>query len=204
VTWMPVPSGIAVAGDYAAAAAVRARVGRHHPLVGHFGTFGGHIRPLIDVAVIALARRADCEVLLIGRGSQEAWTDLTGRNPELAGRVHATGALDAPEVSAHITACDLMLQPYPDGVSTRRTSALAALAHGRALVTTSGALTETVWAERRAAALVPVGDSNSIAAAAASLLTEPAARADLAIRGQSLYMERFDVCHTIAALRGGG
>jgi glycosyltransferase involved in cell wall biosynthesis len=79
---------------------------------------------------------------------------------------------------------------------------MAALAHGCALVTTTGALTETVWAETRAAALAPVGDAETLAADAASLLAAPAARAALATRGRNLYMERFDLRHTIAALRG--
>jgi glycosyltransferase involved in cell wall biosynthesis len=202
VTWMPVPSGIAVVCDRAAAAEVRARVGRSgRPLVGHFGTYGGHIRPLVDTAVIALVNQRDCDVLLIGRGSEEARSDLTARQPQLAGRVHASGALDSPAVSAHITACDVMLQPYPDGVSTRRTSAMAALAHGRALVTTNGRLTEPVWNETRAALLVPVGDQSAIASAAAALVSNPAAREELARRGRAVYDARFDVQHTIEALR---
>ena len=40
------------------------------------------------------------------------------------------------EVSVHLSACDLMIQPYPDGISARRTSAMAALAHERPVVTT--------------------------------------------------------------------
>ena len=62
------------------------------------------------------------------------------------------------DASAHISACDLMLQPYPDGISTRRTSAMVGLAHGRALATTSGHLTESLWAESGAVAISPVNE----------------------------------------------
>ena len=48
-------------------------------------------------------------------------------------------------------ACDLLVQPYPDGISSRRTSAMAGLALGVPVVTTTGHLTEPLWAETRRA-----------------------------------------------------
>ena len=50
----------------------------------------------------------------------------------------------------HIGACDLLIQPYPDGISSRRTSAMAGLALGIPVITTTGSLTESLWAETRA------------------------------------------------------
>ena len=104
-------------------------------------------------------------------------------------------------MSVHIDACDVMLQPYPDGVSTRRTSAMAALAHERALVTTSGVLTEAFWALDHAAILVPATDSEELAAGVVALLADPIRRKLLSSRALALYRSRFDVTHTVKALR---
>ena len=105
------------------------------------------------------------------------------------------------EWSSHIHACDVMLQPYPDGVSTRRTSAMAALAHERALVTTSGALTEAFWALDHAAVLVPATEPAGLASGVAVLLADPIRRTQLGSRALALYRSRFDVTHTVRALR---
>ena len=149
IEWLPVPTTIPVVGDAVAIARVRSRYAGGRPLVGCFGTFGAHVRVLLRESLPLLAQQTDCSILLIGKRSESIVNELTLRYPQLTGRVHATGALSAKEVSVHIHACDVMLQPYPDGVSTRRTSAMAALAHERALVTTSGALTEAFWALNR-------------------------------------------------------
>lgn len=54
----------------------------------------------------------------------------------LADRIHWTGFQPAKRVSAFLGACDLMVMPYRDGVSLRRGTLMAVLAHGRPLITT--------------------------------------------------------------------
>jgi len=201
IEWLPVPTTIPVVGDAAAIARVRSRYAGGRPLVGCFGTFGAHVRVLLRESLPLLAQQADCSILLIGKRSESIVNELTLRYPQLTGRVHATGALSAEEVSVHIHACDVMLQPYPDGVSTRRTSAMAALAHERALVTTSGALTEAFWALDHAAILVPAAESAALATGVAVLLADPIRRTQLGSRALALYRSRFDVMHTVKALR---
>lgn len=51
-------------------------------------------------------------------------------------RVHWTGYLPNEAVSAHMTAADIMVLPYRDGVSLRRGTLMAALAHGRPVIST--------------------------------------------------------------------
>jgi glycosyltransferase involved in cell wall biosynthesis len=126
---------------------------------------------------------------------------LVRRNPAIAARLHVTGELLGEHLSRHLSACDLMIQPYPDGISARRTSAMAALAHGRPVVTTVGRLTESLWTESGAVATVPVDDATRLAPLAISLLESHSERQRLALSGAALYQERFELCHTINALR---
>jgi hypothetical protein len=201
IEWLPVPTTVPVVGDVAAAAAARSRYSAGRPIAGCFGTFGSLIRTQLLECVPLLTEQADCSILLIGRRSDAMASELASRHPHLANRLHATGVLSGEQVSVHIHACDVMLQPYPDGVSTRRTSAMAALAHERALVTTSGTLTEAFWAVDHAAILVPAADPAALASAAAALLADPMRRAQLGSRGADLYRSRFDVSHTVKTLR---
>lgn len=54
----------------------------------------------------------------------------------LAARVAWTGRLDDAAVSAALAVCDVLLMPYEDGVSLRRGTLMAGLAHGCPIVTT--------------------------------------------------------------------
>lgn len=58
----------------------------------------------------------------------------------LGERVHWTGFVPETEVSAYLYAVEQMVMPYRDGASLRRGTIMAALAHGRPLITTQPAL----------------------------------------------------------------
>lgn len=201
ITWLPVPSGIPVVNDLAASAAIRARYGRGHVLVGHFGTYGHRVRTLLGECLPALAARCDCAIVLLGRESRAMAEELLHKHPLLTGRIHGLGAMAPDDVSRFMSACDVMLQPYPDGISSRRTSAMAALCHARPVVTTSGPLTEPVWQERGAAVLIPVDDAAGLVEATAALAANPARRSQISARAGALYRDQFDLAHTIALLR---
>lgn len=203
IEWMPVPTVVPVAAaDDRERGALRRRYADGRPLIGHLGTYGQLIRPLLVDALPYLIAESGANVLLLGRGSDAMVDQCVLRYPALAGRLHAAGALDATALSQHISACDCMFQPYPDGVSSRRTSAMAALAHGRPLVTTRGVLTENTWGTSAGVGLCAVGDAPAAARACAAMVADPA---DLDHRGRAaraFYDAQFDVRHTLARLHG--
>jgi glycosyltransferase involved in cell wall biosynthesis len=202
-TWLPVASNIPVVDNPDSMRAIRARyVNGAGTLVGHFGTCDRHTTELLLRCVPELMQNGRPQaMLLLGRGSEQIRADLIHRQPALADRVHATGELRAADLSLHISACDLMLQPYIDGVSSRRTSTMVALAHGVPIVTTSGRLTEPLWAKSEAVAMAPVEDLSSLVERAARLLPDAAARQRMSAAALSLYSQRFDVERIIATLR---
>ena len=201
--WVPVPSTIPRVGDrQEARAIVRRYGGRGGRVIGHFGSCGPLIADQLAVAIPALLERApDASMLLLGDGCSALRRRLVDVFPALAGRLWETGPLAAAEISSHLLACDLVLQPFAEGVTTRRTSVMAALAHGVATVTTTGRLTEPLWQETGAVAMARAGDPLALAAVASWLLGDPEARARIGAAGRSAYDAYFDVRHTVAALR---
>jgi glycosyltransferase involved in cell wall biosynthesis len=203
-SWLPVVSNIPVIDDSEAIKAVRSRyVAAEGSIIGHFGTYDRHNTNLLQAAVGPLIGNGNKEVLLLlGRGGELARDAVIRNYPEVADRVRATGALDAADLSLHLCACDVMLQPYIDGVTSRRGSTMAALAHGVPVITTIGPLTEPLWAESKAVALVPVEDVKALVETTKRLLPDAAVRNNMSRAARTLYDERFDVKVIIAKLRG--
>jgi glycosyltransferase involved in cell wall biosynthesis len=139
--------------------------------------------------------------MLLGKGSLELRERLIELHPDLSQSVRATGTLSAADISRHVSACDVMLQPYQDGVSGRRTSVMTALAHGIPVVTTTGKATEKCWAKSQAVKLTELGDVRGMVDIAKELSRDGRERAHLRITGQALYRERFALDRTITTLR---
>jgi len=205
-TWLPVASTVPLIDDPANVAVIRARYAPPGGfLLGHFGTYGRHIAELLMASLPKLLQGGFHQAaLLLGRGSEALREKLIDRHPDLARQVHATGPLTASDISRHLSACDVMVQPYPDGVSSRRTSLMGGLSHGLPIVTTLGHLTEPFWARSGAVALAPVGDIAAIRGATEQLLASLIARNRMGDAAKALYRDRFDVKHTIKALREAG
>ena len=204
--WLPVPSNIPVADDGEGAGSIRKRYSstQNGLLIGHFGPYGDWISGALKASLLPiLEQRSDVSLLLIGDRSEGFRSQLVEEHPRLVTRIHATGELDALEVSRHISASDLMVQPYPDGVSGRRGSAMAVLSHGRAMVTTSGHLTEPLWGQSGAVELIDANDAALFGAATSRLIDDEQKRTRLGRAAGALYAERFALAHTIAALREG-
>lgn len=203
IQWRPVPTSVPVAAGDASADIRKTLVPAGRLLVGHFGTYSRLIVDTLSDCVCALtAGRNDRSVLLMGRGSREFRDCLVAHNPRLHGSVHATGSLDAYVLSRHIAACDVMIQPYPDGVSSRRSSIMVPLSHGVPTVTNLGISSEQCWRDSGAVALTGDGSVHSLVQMAERLLSDERERMRLRNDSRQLYGDLFDVNHTIEALRG--
>ena len=97
----------------------------------------------------------------------------------LADRVHWTGFLSDARVSAHLQAADLLVMPYRDGASLRRGTLMAALAHGRPLITTAPTAPTPQLMSGENCCLVPVGDVEALGTAVQTLADDAALRQKL-------------------------
>ncbi len=192
---IPIGSNIAVAPPAAfERAAWRARLGcpPNCLLLAYFGFLneskGGDT---LIYALASLVRRwpddgkAPPRLLMIGGrvGSSDptnqayaAHVDSLIRQLGLTELVRCTGYVPPAEVSAALLSADVVLLPYRDGVSFRRGSLHAALAHGCAIVTTTPRVPIPELRDGENVLLVPPDDPESLAAAALRLHHDPALR----------------------------
>lgn len=200
----PVPSNVPVVTDPAGVAAVRRRVAPGGgPVVGSFGSFADVVGELLAAALPPLlADRPGRVALLVGRKGDRLAARLVEAHPDLAGRVVATGGLSPDDASRHLQACDVLVQPYPDGVSGRRGSLMAGLAHGVAIATNAGHLTEPFWGESAAVALAPSPDPAALVEAAERLLADPDLRARVGAAARALHDRRCAIGRAVEALVG--
>lgn len=107
--------------------------------------------------------------------------------------VIAEGPLPAEEVSRRLSAADLALSNYSDGVSTRRGAMMAALQHRVAVVGTDGINTDPELREANGSAMVlaTAGDDPAFAAAVRQLTNNSAERARVAAGGLALFDQRY-------------
>lgn len=194
---LPIPSNVATVVDTRLRDQTRKRLlnGHARTIVGHFGTFSEEVTSLLaPVIERSLTEHPDRQILLVGDGGQQFAEQLSA--PE---RVTATGRLEAEQVACHLAACDLMVQPFPDGASTRRGSIMAGIALGVPVVSNWGQASEPCWKEERALALAP--DVASLPEVIDELLAQPEERQALGERGRQLYADRFSLEHTARSLR---
>ena len=167
--WLPVP-GCVAERSAASAAAIRLKYvadGQH--LLGHFGSYGAAVTSLLferlphimegDVDTVAVAAR--CRQRAVSRGARRTLPVVERTGPRRGVSVRLRSRRAHRRVRS-------VCQPYSDGITSRRTSAMACLSRGRPVVTTSGHLTEPLWAETRAVEIVEVGDSAAFARASSA------------------------------------
>jgi glycosyltransferase involved in cell wall biosynthesis len=151
-------------------------------VIALFGT--GHPSRLTGLAARAITGlEVPVTVLNLGAGAPA----LDGL--PASARVVTPGSLPAPRLATMLAAGDLALMPFVDGVTTRRSSVVAVLQHGLAVVTTRSSVTEPIFAD--ALALAPVGDEAAFVRATTSLVTDRAERDRLRAHARSLYEREF-------------
>ena len=202
MTWLPVPGCVppdaVTASDF-----VRRRYAADGTiLLGHFGSFGKDVTALLEERLDPIMRHtSQPSLLLLGSGSDSYRDRLLDAHPQWVGRVRSAGYVPGAHLAEHIAACDLFLQPYPDGITARRTTAMACLSQARPVVTTDGASTESFWVESGAVALANVHDVETFAGAVAALIEDPRRRFTLGVSGQALYARSFDVSRVVGMLK---
>ena len=201
MTWLPVYSTIPIVENKEAVAATRRHIVKENQLViGSFGTFGGDIgRDTFEIFFKLLSKNANIAGLLLGRGGERVAQSLYEKNASFKNRLFAPGSLSAEEISIHLQACDLLVQPYPDGISSRRTSAMAGIAHGLPVITKQGFLSEPIWSETNCVALSD--DISGFVKIAENLLDQANERAALGERARTTYEKYFSLSRTIRELR---
>jgi glycosyltransferase involved in cell wall biosynthesis len=106
-------------------------------------------------------------------------------------RVHRTGYVDAEEVSAYLQTCDVIVLPYRDGVSFRRGTLMAALTHGKAIVSTEPPIDEPLLQHGRNIWLVARESDKALGTAVGDLCANADLRQQLE-DGASELAQRFD------------
>jgi glycosyltransferase involved in cell wall biosynthesis len=154
--------------------------------------------------VLALDRlvRRGYDVRLLMVGGQVGDVDATNRvyadrvrslvqKHGLGDRVYWTGHISPEEVSANLLAADVVVMPYRDGASFRRTTFIAALCHACPVVTTRPTLPLAELRDGDNVSLVPPRDVDALTEAIARLADDTALRHKLAAGAEALG-QRFD------------
>lgn len=192
--WLPVPSNVATMAEHEQSREIRARMIQCDGYVlGHFGTFGSSIASLLTPILLAVLNYDTRRVfLLLGRGAVEYVDRISSENPGVLSRLFAKENLNSQDLANHLAACDLLLQPYPDGATARRGSLMAGVALGLPIVTSTSLQTELLWDYYKAVCLV----ENAVSAwceAINRLLSNYVIRSEYGQHAKLLYESRFSV-----------
>lgn len=141
----------------------------------------GHVAAALEVAL-----QDGHEIVFVSLG--HAPDELPIRHPRL--RTVRPGPQDAAELARLLAASDLFLAPYSDGVSTRRTTLMAALQHGLCVVSTGGKDRHPALC-KPALALAPVSDRAAFAALTRALASDAAARRSCGLAARALYERHY-------------
>jgi glycosyltransferase involved in cell wall biosynthesis len=117
-----------------------------------------------DPANVAYLQKMEAVIEELGLKAHISWTEY----------------VDGPEVSANFWASDICVLPYRDGVSFRRGTLMAALAHGLPILSTYPRVKIAEITEGENMALVRPDDSEALAGRIAQLAASPSLRQRLA------------------------
>jgi len=186
---VPIPVGTNITPTTADTATARERFGlRDRFVVALFGR--AHPSRALDYAERAIAELAMAPV-----GQRLTVFNLGDLAPRLALPAHVDvrtlSSQDDAELSYALRASDMLLLPFTDGVSTRRTTLMAGLAHGLPVVGLRAPESDRSLLTPGALILTPVGDRVAFARAVVSLSTDSGRLREIGEAGRRLYAERF-------------
>lgn len=202
VEWLPVPSNLPTQVDASCVEKVRRTLlgADATTLIGHFGSLRGVVTEILEPVVHRLLDgRPERLFVAIGSGSSAFAAECRALWPGLAARILATGNLPHEQAAEHMAACDVMVEPYPDGVSSRRSSTMGPLALGCVVVSNDGPWTEPVWRETGAVVLAASADPVLLCEKVEEVLRT---RPNLSERAARLYDAQFSFRHTVAVMSG--
>jgi glycosyltransferase involved in cell wall biosynthesis len=149
-------------------------------LIGYFGFLNASkgIETLLEGVSQALTKGIDAYLLMIGGrvGTSDVTNISFAQQVDkmisalgLRSRVRFTDFVEADQVSAYLTSSDLLVLPYRDGVSFRRGSFMAGIAHSRPIITTHPQITLPEVIDRINAYLIPPDSATALADAIVDL-----------------------------------
>jgi glycosyltransferase involved in cell wall biosynthesis len=172
IEWIPVGATILPDGTSRADHRSALKIEPDEIVVIHFSPRGsGKATSLVDGVWSRLKDLRRVRWVVIGSERKDAGRLLPGMSA--AEEVLFTGYSPPKDVSRWLAAADLCLVPFVDGISSRRTSAVAAMAHGLPVASTAGKLTDSIF--RSGPVLLWPADTAGMAEAARKLLADPKA-----------------------------
>ena len=157
------------------------------PVLGYFGTWGASKQPEWIFAAWRHARATGIPAVLVLLGGDPPQNISEDERPFF----RSLGYIPEVEVSLALQAFDLLLLPFEDGVSERRTSFTAGLSHGTPILTTVGHGTGTTLRSARFIASIPVNSPSDYPLEAVRLLGDPNRLSKLASDSIQAYHQSF-------------
>lgn len=169
-------------------------------VVGYFGFLNASkgIETLLQAVRIAQNNKLPVKLLMIGgrTGSSDPANILYAKEIEelvedlgLDNHIRWTGFVDNTAVSGHLLAADMVALPFRDGVSFRRGSLMAAIAHGCAIITTHPETDMVDMVSDEHVRLLPPDSPTALALAIEDLADNPTLRENMGENARTLSEE---------------
>src|SRR3990167_4728947 len=189
--WIPIPSNIKISTK----TNIPEKLSRFNkkPLLAFFGSF--HITKMVEfltASLDALVKKGyDAGLIVIGQDEKEISAYIKELPDYLKGRIFCTGYCSSEDVSQYLSITDIFLLPLIDGVSSRRTSLMAALKHGLPVVTTKGFLTDDIFLQEDFTLLSPPTDKSLFVANVVRMAEDEKLKDAIGKKGREAYEKYF-------------
>lgn len=203
VSYLPVSSAVPMNTNKQNVANIRnAFTSDNSIIIGSFGSFSESaiLSEYVSNIPNLLHKHPEAIWLCLGRESEDFCKHLKREFPEVANRISYTGELNPEALSIHIQACDILFQPYPEGVTTKRSSLMVGLAHGKPIVTSYGKKTEDIWKKSEILLLGQWNSPGSMYQLLDRLLNDKDLKIRLSENARKFYRENFSLEQTVKVI----